>query len=364
MKKKILVISNMYPSKKNKTFGIFVKNQVKALRDNGLKVDTLVINESRMGKVYVIQKYLKWMMSAMKDLLLKGKDYQLVHAHYVFPSGLLGLMFKRLFGTRLIVTAHGGDIDRMARKNKQIFNLTKKILHESDHVIAVGDKLKADIVKDFEIEEGKVSVLNMGVNRTVFAPVERQLARKQLNLNQDNPILLYVGNIIKAKGLLELINAYKVCKETIPSLELHLIGAKKEPSFYEQLVSIIRDNQLTDITFHEAKGQKEVAVWMNAADAFILPSHMEGFGLVALEAMSCSTPVIGSDIGGLSYLLDGQSGYKVLPKDSTSLANGIKEILINDELRTTIIKNGESKARAYDQEVVLQRLLEIYEGRE
>ena len=76
----------------------------------------------------------------------------MIHAHYVFPSGYLALLFKRLFGTRVIVTAHGGDIDKMAKKSEKLFQLTKVILHEADHVIAVGEELHQQLMTDFSID--------------------------------------------------------------------------------------------------------------------------------------------------------------------------------------------------------------------
>lgn len=358
--KRILVITNMYPNQKNKSFGIFVKNQVDALKSKGLVIDVVSINDSRMGKILVLKKYFIWFFKFLYRLLVNGKKYDVIHSHYVFPSGFLGLFFKQLYGTKLVITAHGGDIDKMARKSLFFFKQTKKVLQHADEIIAVGEKLKNDIVNDFDISDQKVTVLNMGVNRQIFKPQDKQLAKREIGLNIEKSHLLFVGNKIKAKGIRELVTAFKLVKKVHPNIELHLIGDNKEPYFLREIESEILEEQINDVYFYPSMGQKDIARWMAAADIFILPSHMEGFGLVALEAMSCHTPVIGSDVGGLSYLLGNGAGVLVPPNDFDALKNGITEVLSNPELRDTLVRLGEEKAREYSEVIQIEKLLVIY----
>jgi glycosyltransferase involved in cell wall biosynthesis len=358
--KRVLVITNMYPGRISNTFGIFVKNQVEALKEKGISIDVAAVNDPRMGKKFVLLKYMKWLLNILRILVTKGKRYDLIHAHYVFPSGWLALLFKRLLGSKLVVTAHGGDIDKMPKKNKWIFKQTQKVLQNSDHIIAVGEALRDEIVSDFKVDASKITVMSMGVNRQVFAPSDKSQAQNQLNLSPDRKHLLYVGNIIEAKGLLELIRAYNGAKEKAQHLELHLIGAPKQESFKKQLQDVIREENIEGVQFHGPKTQKEVALWMSAADLFVLPSYIEGFGLVAVEAMSCHTPVVGTDVGGLSYLLKDNHGVLVKPKDIASLQHGIQTVLDDPSLERVLITNGEKRAKENDQSQLLNKLQEIY----
>ena len=91
--------------------------------------------------------------------LKNRKSIDITHAHYVFPSGMLSLLLKKVFGIPYIVTAHGGDIERMAKKNARIRNWTASILRESAHVIAVGPVLAQQIEQDFEIAPKKFLLL-------------------------------------------------------------------------------------------------------------------------------------------------------------------------------------------------------------
>lgn len=350
----------MYPSKRSKTFGIFVKNQVELLRGNGIDVNVIAVNDPRKGKKNVIIKYLAFFIKSFMTILFKGRNYDLVHVHYIFPTGLAGLLFKFLYGKKLIVTSHGGDIDQMINKGSLARNWTRKILVKSDKVIAVGEKLKQDIIQEFQVDEEKIAVLNMGVNRSIFTPKDKKRLRKDYKIVEDGMVFLFVGNFIKKKGLDELVEAFQMFKQNNPNSSLHLIGEPKDPGYFQLLNEKINKLSLKDIHFHPSKDQLELSDWMNMADLFILPSYIEGFGLVALEAMACGTPVIGSDVGGLSYLLADQYGEKVEPQNITAIFQAMEKLMKNPDRRANLRENGLLKAKENDHGVLLQKLIELY----
>lgn len=359
--KKILVITNMYPTPKHQSFGVFIKNQVEALRKRGLHIDVAAITNPKSGKVNVVTKYTAWIMQTFFCLLTKGKSYDLVHAHYTFPSGYLAMLFKKLFGCRMVVTAHGGDIDKMARKSERLFQLTKKILHSADHVIAVGEELREKITSEFSVPANKVSVINMGVNREIFKPHGKEVTRKELGISGEEKVILFVGNILEQKGLSELVDAFTALRGTNGPMTLRIIGAEKDLFFKKKLEETIAERNLQDdVQFLGVMDQREIARWMCAADCLVLPSHIEGFGLVALEAMACGTPVVGSDAGGLKYLLGDGAGVTVPVKNSRELAHSLSFVLSSKDEREVLIKNGMKKAEENDQERMLNRVVEVY----
>lgn len=359
MKQRVLVISNMYPSPQSPTYGIFVKNQVEALKQKGLDIDIAVNRDNRGGKGNLLKKYGSWLIRTMSKLA-SGRKYDVVHAHYIFPSGLPALLFKKLFHTKLVVTSHGGDLDQMAKKNKWIRKMTRYILHEADHVIVVGEGLKQEVVEGFGLAESNVSVINMGVNRTVFAPIDKGKAKQELNLTPERHHLLFVGNLIEAKGLKELVKVFQNLNGNRGDLELHIIGSKKSDRFLQELKQTIAAEHKDHIHFHGTKDQATVGKWMAAGDVFVLPSYIEGFGLVALEAMSCHTPVVASDVGGLSYLLKDDTGVLVQPKDTDSLERGIQRVLNDHDLRKRMVEKGEQLAKDNDEELLLEQVKKIY----
>jgi glycosyltransferase involved in cell wall biosynthesis len=359
-KNRVLIISNMYPSENSPTFGIFVKNQVDALVKEGVQVDVLAITNASTKKQDVIRKYLSWLIRGI-FLLFKGYQYHTIHAHYVFPSGLIGLFFKLVWRSKLVVTAHGGDIDKMAKKSTLIQKVTTFILKRSNFVIAVGQRLYQEIQDHYQVESKKLLLLSMGVNRNIFRKIaEKEIMKSKLKINKYIPVILFVGNITRNKGLIELIKAFSKVKKQIAQAELHIIGSAKNKPFVEELTSIIKEDSIEGIIFHEPKPQREIAEWMNAADVFVLPSYIEGFGLVALEAMACGTPVVASNVGGLAYLLNNCSGILIPPSNSKALSEGISQVLTNKATRDTLIRNGLVRAEEHDQQTIINKLKEIY----
>ncbi|WP_010676936.1 glycosyltransferase [Bacillus timonensis] len=362
-RERVLVISNMYPSESSPTFGIFVKNQVEALREQGLTVDVVAIQNPDTQRKGILTKYMMWMLKAF-FLLFVGYRYKVVHAHYVFPSGVLGLVYKKIWKSKFVVTAHGGDIHKMAKINRITGDLTKLVLTQADHVIAVGQTLYQEIHQEYGVGTSKLSIISMGVNRSVFMPQSQENARKIIGKPNGEQMILFVGNLIEAKGVKELIQAFEQVKEVKPNASLHLIGRVASESFYNQVQQMVAENGLADVFFHGPMSQKDVANWMAASDVFVLPSYNEGFGLVALEAMSCHTPVVASDVGGLSFLLADGAGILIKPKDSGSLYDGLMEVLENETLRQELVKKGEILAKENDQNYLLSKILEIYGDRE
>ncbi|SDX79816.1 glycosyltransferase [Salimicrobium album] len=359
--KRILVISNMYPGKRSRTFGIFVKNHVEILRSRGFEIDVLGIRDPRMGKKFVIQKYMKWLGKFAWLLLKNRKKYDVIHAHYVFPSGLLARIFKKISGAGMIVTSHGGDIDRMARKNNLIAGETKRILRDADAVIAAGEGLRQDIISDFGGDPEKISVLSMGVDRNKFYPRDKSVSKKMLGLEENSFHILYVGNIIKAKGIEELVNGFREVEKQNRNVHLHLVGEVKEPDFYNEVKAAIPESSRSSIHFHPSVNQNKLAEWMSAADLFVLPSHLEGLGLVAIEAMACHTPVLGTRVGGLQYVLADGRGELVEPQNERALAESMNKLINDPELRKTYAEQGETMAQKHDLEVVVRQLGQMYE---
>lgn len=360
--KTILMISNMYPNKRRKTYGIFIKNQVEALLKKNYTVDVLAIKDPRKGKFFLLKKYVLWFLKSLIILITKGKKYDIIHAHYIFPSGLLALIFKKVFRSKVVITSHGGDINQMPNKGKVIYQLTKKILQKADAIIAVGEELQAQMIQNFHVPEEKLTVLNMGVNRNIFTPKISKEKKEHFNLSNKNFYLLFVGNLIREKGVLDLLEAYALLKRKYPFIKLHLIGATIDEAFNDQLEKVIEEKQLGGVTFHSPMGQEQLAQWMHAADAFVLPSHMEGFGLVALEAMSTHTPVIGTNVGGLKYLLKDGAGVLVEKENPKALAEGIEQVLIDEKLRQDLIHKGEKVAEKNCEEEIINQLICIYNG--
>ena len=348
----------MYPSRNHLSFGIFVKNQVDVLKEHNISVITGVNQNPNTGKINVLKKYVKWTLDVLIKGLRDANHIGISHAHYVFPTGLLSLILKKTFGIPYLVTAHGGDIDKMAKKNKWIRKLSFLILKEAAHVIAVGEQLAETIKKGFAIPEHKVSVMSMGVNRKVFKEGDQEKARHDLNLPLEPYIYLFVGNLIKEKGVSELINAFQQLNE--PNSLLYIIGSKKSSHFVDQLYTEVKPDFKNKISFIDPIPQNELVKWFQASNVFVLPSYIEGFGLVALEALACKIPVIASRVGGLAYLLTNGVGHFVKPQDSDGLYLEMERALNTSREKYYDDVAVEKVLNENDQEILTIKLIELY----
>ncbi|GGG13078.1 LPS biosynthesis protein RfbU [Lysinibacillus alkalisoli] len=356
--KKILIISNMYPTDNHLSFGIFVKNQVRALEEAGMNVVIAVNDDPTTGKWPVIKKYMKWGLKTLTTAFRQRKQISVTHAHYAFPSGMLALIVKRLFGIPYVVTAHGGDIERMAKKSTRLHNWTETILKNSEHVIAVGPVLAEQIEHDFSIPKEKISVLSMGVNRRIFYPIDKNIAREQVHLAQDAFHFLFVGNVIEQKGVEELVQAFQMVKTSCEKpVKLTIIGARRDEGFQKKLQPFIDE----DVQFIDPLAQQELVKWFQAADVFVLPSHLEGFGLVALEALAAGTPVIATQVGGLVSLLNNGAGHLVPPHHASELAQEMKRAttrVADDYYHVSAVN---AVLEQHDEKNITAQLQQIYE---
>lgn len=356
--KKVFVISNMYPSSEHLSYGIFVKNQVDALKKEKIDVIVAANNNPATGKKNIILKYSKWALDVFGKALKNRKQISVTHSHYVFPSGVFSYMLKKLFNIPYVVTAHGGDIERMAKKSGKIRNWTQKILQESSHVIAVGPVLAQQIENDFNIPREKILICSMGVNREVFHPENRTEVRKRLGIVEEDFIYLFVGNVIKQKGIEELLQAFQQVKEqSSERVKLVIIGSRRDQNFIQSIQPLVDSS----VRFIDPLEQTNLVKWFQASDVFVLPSHIEGFGLVALEAIASGTPVIASRVGGLVSLLENGAGHLVESQNSEALAsemlnalNTPKEQYYNDEAANEILL-------IHDANEITKRVIGLYE---
>ncbi len=360
---KIVVLSNMYPSENHPTFGIFVKNQVEMLRHAEIDIDVIAIDEPGKGKLTTLMKYFSWFLRSFIHILKNKKIISATHAHYVFPTGLISLIAKKMMGIPYVVTVHGGDIDQMAKKSPWIKKMTTKILRQAETVIVVGEKLRSTVIDDYAVRHERVELISMGVDTSVFKRQPMAESREELGLSSDEKHILFVGNMIRAKGIIELVEAVSLVQETEPNSALYLLGAQRDTNFIDEVKKVIEEKDIKNIHFKQPQRQSDLALWMSAADVLVLPSYHEGFGLVALEAMACGTPVIGSDVGGLSYLLNEGAGVLVPPQNVEALAIGIKGILSGEEglIQQTRM---EETVEIHTFETILNRLLLIYQAME
>jgi len=292
--------------------------------------------------------------SSIRSLSKNPVNFDLVHVHFL-DNGLIGVELKNLYGKPLVVTAHGSDVYEYPFRNNYYNRLAKYILNKADQIITVC-QFNAEKIKSLGVSPKKVHVIPNGYNEKLFKPIPQFYARNMLNLPNNKRILLSVGFLVYAKGHTYLINAMKSVIKQRPDTILVIVGSGSLKETLER--EIMRLNLGGKVFLVGKKNHEEIAVWMNAADLFVLPSLNEGFPTVIPEAMACGKPVVATSVGGIPEIVSSEElGILVPPKDSEALAKAILEALNKKWYADKILGH----AKQYSWSNLAKKIIMVYE---
>ncbi|MBA3468183.1 MAG: glycosyltransferase [Herpetosiphonaceae bacterium] len=309
-----------------------------------------------------------------------GEDihYDIIHSHY-WLSGLAALELRQAWGTPVIHMFHTlaamkntiarGDeaetADRLAGE--------RMLLQEVDRVVAATPLDRAQMIQHYAAEIERIVVIPCGVDLNHFHPIEQDRAREELGVPpHPHKMLLFVGRIEPLKGIDTLLRAMALLVEQRPAwwgdICLAIIGGDRRETPDQWSAEMKRLRRLQGelgigelVTFQGSQDQRKLPVFYSASDAVIVPSHYESFGMVALEAMACGTPVIASNVGGLRYTIrDGETGLLVPREDPQALAEKIALLLDDEALRLKLGQQSTQTAQRYSWSTIAHEIRELY----
>ncbi|MBX7075690.1 MAG: glycosyltransferase family 4 protein [Methanobacteriaceae archaeon] len=275
------------------------------------------------------------------DKLTNEKEIDIIHGHYLFPAGFAATQVGKKHGITTYVTAHGSDMFELYAKQFYIRPIIKKVLKNADHLLVVSQALKDEILKtNIKGLENKIKINWNSVDTERFKPNNDYKFKLELehdyNIDINKPIILFVGNIIKRKNVKTIIEAKKNMKN-----ESTLVIVGNGP-LLKSLKDYVKKNNINDVIFTGAR--EDIENIIPSCDMLVLPSFSESFGLVLIEALSCSKPVIGSNVGGIREIITDDVGLLINPSSSKDLAENIDLILDDDDLRNKFISNARKRA--------------------
>jgi len=261
-----------------------------------------------------------------------GLTYDIVFSHY-WLSALVAKYLSRKWDIPYITMYHTlgavknamgiGEGEPALRINSE-----KDTVRDCQRTIVATDDEKQDLIRYYGAVPAKVGVVPCGVNMEMFRPVDKKDARRGLGLG-DEKVLLFVGRIDPLKGIEQLIRAVPLVKKN-GDLRLIIVGgdenSRAELAELQKLAAGlgIRDK----VTFQGLVRQEKLPYYYSAADVCVVPSYYESFGLVALEALACGTPVVAADVGDLKNIIrPGETGYVAADNSPANLAAGISSAL-------------------------------------
>jgi len=331
---KILIISNMYPSKQKPYSGIFVKNQYEYLKDKlNQNIEIYAMQRELTSKVGSIIKYIKFYIKFIS--YLKNR-YEIIHIHFFGYHTFLAYLYKFFYPkTKIMVTFHGGDTKNI---NKNLF---KFLLKKIDLLVAVGSEQYEYISKN--TNNMNIKKLSAGIDSNIFF---KQNITKQYDF-------IFVGSFYSIKGVDILCSAIELLDKNI---KYCFVGSGD----YES--TILKLKEKYNVELFKNKTQKEIAILLSASKYLVLPSRGDSFGLVVSEAIFCGTPAIVSNIGGMKdQVKDNYNGFIVKENNPQELAKTLKKALsLSEEEYLKMSENAEKSNKEYSLENVCNKLNSIY----
>lgn len=310
----------------------------------------------------------------------QGEVYDLIHSHY-WLSGVAARSLRAAWGVPFVQMFHtlGHMKNRVAinpgdREGDLRIREESALLREADQIIAATPAELAQLQWLYRADVSRVSVVPPGVDLKLFYPRPAAEAKRRVGIDPGIQLLLFVGRIEPLKGIETLFQAVAQLRDQgvceCSQMCVAIIGGEAGSSRASQNVEMERLKRLRAqlglsdlVTFLGALDQDALPDYYAAAEAVIMPSHYESFGMVALEAMACGTPVIASEVGGLAYLvLDGETGFHVPDSDPNLLAERICEIITDRLLRRELGEQAARHAQGYGWPIIADQIVAIYES--
>lgn len=356
-KKRILLVSNMYPTRRNKHYGSFVKNVYNLLVINNIIVDKITIDKYH-NKIMKLLSYIK--LHSLTILYGIFNHYDYIYVHFISHSSTGAVIVKKIKpNIKLVLNAHGNDIVPDIKIDEKNVIRSKKYLRYADTVVVPSNYFKNVLIKEYKVNKDIIFIYpSGGVDTNMFIPIDKKEAKKQAWLDEKTKYIGYISRIENNKGydtFIKMINELKNEK-----YKFIILGkGDEEPNMLE----LIRKYKIEDkITRLDMIPQKDLVYVYNSLELFIFPTYRksESLGLVGLEAMSCKVPVIAANnYGPTDYIEDNINGFYFKPKDYKDLAKRVKEVLKKKDINK-ILDNARKTAIKYDINNTKNRILEVF----
>ncbi|MFN8381625.1 MAG: glycosyltransferase [Anaerolineales bacterium] len=307
----------------------------------------------------------------------KGIKYDVIHSHY-WMSGLAAELLSDAWGGTPIVNMFhtlGEMKNRVARSEDEKagedrLNGERQVLRRADRIIVATLAEMTQLRFLYRADSRKMTVIPPGVDTSHFYPISADEAKQYIGLKPENRMVLFVGRIEPLKGIDTLIQAMSCLdlQGMHGPVHLAIIGGDVDVSPEEMSDEMTRLQKMCDdlcmggmVVFLGKRGQDTLPYYYSAAEVVVMPSLYESFGMVALEAMACGTPVIASEVGGLGYLVqNGITGYTIPDSEPDALCDKLSWLLGNAELRNQMGTSAADYAANYAWNKIANQIIEVY----
>ncbi|WP_440953191.1 glycosyltransferase family 4 protein [Methanococcoides sp. FTZ1] len=342
------------------------------------------IDGLKTDEIYGMSKYQRGILSNLENVTLNRIEYPNINKianifirYFAYPyivkkevkkdnvkhitSQDLGYLLKFVKLNKTVVTCH--DLIPVVYDKTHLPNWKYNVegLKKADRIITISEFSKNDIIKYLNYPENKIRIASPAVDHTNYYKKRDKSILSELDIDENEKVVLYVGSEQPRKNVPTLIKAFSKLKKRFPNVKLLKIGKPQHPGARKELLELIDSlNLRNDIIFCGYISEKELVKYYNAADLFVFPSLYEGFGLPPLEAMACGTPVITSNRSSLPEVV-GDAGIMIDPLDIDQMADMMYEVLTNDGLKEDLAKKGLERSNIFNWKNAADVTLSVYE---
>ena len=358
--KKILFLSNMYPSEENPSYGIFVKKTYEWLAET--HDVTLVKISKKYNILQKIQSYIDFYMKAI--LLGIFRQYDCIYAHFIshcsFPVNVIKMFKKDII---IIGNIHGEDVFSSYKKYKKNRRRAETFLENSNFIVAPSEYFKNRLSKEYNYEKNKIYVSpSGGINTEIFKENSCMKCREEIGLETDKKYIGYVSRIEEGKGWDIFLTAFKNIMHIDENLRAIIVG---EGSQFGELENKAKELRIFDkIVFFPLLSHEKLASVYASMDIFCFASRIkaESLGLVGLEAMACGIPsIITNCEGPLSYAENEYNCLTFNPEDANELSRKMEQMLKMDWHQIENIKvNARNTVNEYDSVHVKEEFMKFF----
>ena len=300
------------------------------------------------------------------ELLLSSKlvdvaisqQLDLLHVHYAIPHASAAYSAKQILKSRdidlpFITTLHGTDITLLG-KDKSYQPVIEFAINQSDAVTAVSESLKEDTYRFFKVDKN-IKVIPNFVDFLLYKNGVDANLRSSF-ASEDERIITHISNFRKLKRVDDVIHIFEGIQQHVPA-KLLMVGEGPE---LEGVRALAKSKGLEDKIFFLGKS-KRIEQITQISDLFLLPSETESFGLVALEAMASSVPVVSSNVGGLPEVnIEGKTGFLRPVGDVDSMTSAALTILKDETSLNQYKKNALEHAKTFDLDTIVPLYEDLY----
>lgn len=299
------------------------------------------------------------LMPDFRDAILRfvadtDVQYDIIHGHF-WMSGWVAAELKERLGVPAVQIFHA--LGKTKRRHQgeadtspdERISVEKDIIRRVDRIVAQCPAEWDQLVDDYGADPEKITMLPAGVDTDRFRPVPQDVARRRVGLEQDGFVVVYVGRMVRRKDVRNVVRAVAQLIErherangrAQPAITCLIVGGESpepDPEITPEIGALQRLGAQLGISEHLIfTGNQQPDTLRNfysAGDVAVTTPWYEPFGLTPLEAMACGRPVIGADVGGISFTVnDGETGFLVPPRDPEALADRLQQFMANPDLR-------------------------------